>query len=119
MGLFDLTTETTAATINSLFQHYGTDTPVGITLQATLENLQIELGVRGCPLDYDFDTWGHLATNCWVKSLWEKVDHFGLGLHLEYKSLQPPRERDYPVMEEIMKSKPSKELAIKINRCRK
>ena len=90
MGLFDLTTETTAATINAFLQHYGTDSPVGVTLQATLENLQIELGVRGCPLDYDFETWGHLATNSWAKSLWEKVDHFGLGLHLEHKSLQQP-----------------------------
>ena len=83
MGLFDLTTETTAATINSLLQHYGTDSLVGITLEANKENLQIELGVRGCPLDYDFETWGHLATNGWVKALWEKVDYFGLGLHLE------------------------------------
>ena len=32
MGLFDLTTEATAATINSLLQHYGTESPVGITL---------------------------------------------------------------------------------------
>ena len=44
MGLFDLTTEATAVTINSLLQHYGTESPVGITLQAILENLQIELG---------------------------------------------------------------------------
>ena len=80
MGLFDLTTETTAATINSLLQHYGTDSPVGITLQATMKNLQIELGVSGCPLNYDYNTWAHLATNSWIKSLWEKVDYFGLGL---------------------------------------
>ena len=54
-----------------------------------------------------------------MKSLWEKVDHFGLGLHLEYKSLVPPRERDFPLMEEIIKGKPSKELSTSINRCRK
>ena len=69
MGLFDLTTETTAATINSLLQHYGTDSPVGITLQATMENLQIELGVSGCPLNYDYTIWAHLVTNSWIKSL--------------------------------------------------
>ena len=32
MGLFDFTTETAAATINSLLQHYGMDSAVGITL---------------------------------------------------------------------------------------
>ena len=66
MSLFDLTTKTTAATINSLLQHYGTNSPVGIILQTTMENLQIELGVRGCPLDYNYNMWVHLATNSWI-----------------------------------------------------
>ena len=119
MGLFDLTTETTAATINSLLQHYGTDSPVGITLQATLENLQLELGVSGCPLHYDYNTWAHLATNSWIKSLWEKVDYFGLGLQLEYENLAPLREHDTCLMEELIRLKVSKAMATKVNRCRK
>ena len=39
MGLYSVTTEATAATINTFLQHYGTESPVGITIQATLENL--------------------------------------------------------------------------------
>ena len=76
MGLFSITTETTSATINSFLQHYGTETPLGITLHAALvEYLQVEIGVRGCPLTYDFGIWGELATDSWVKSLWEKSGH--------------------------------------------
>ena len=62
MGLFDLPTETTITTLNSFLQHYGTDSSLGVTLQASLENLQMELGVVDCPFDYDNDTWHHLAT---------------------------------------------------------
>ena len=89
MGLYSVTSETTAATIDTFLQHYGTESPVGISIQATLENLQIELRVSGCPLHYDYKTWAHLATNSYIKSLWGKVDHFGLGLQLEYKPLVP------------------------------
>ena len=62
-GLYDLTCETAGATLNSLLQHYGTETPLGIYLMATLENLQVELGVQHCPLRYDFKKWGELATH--------------------------------------------------------
>eukprot|EP00975_Prorocentrum_lima_P026077 5482751-Prorocentrum_lima.AAC.1 len=44
MELFDLTTEVTAATLNSFLQHFGTNTLIGTTLQAALEYLQLELG---------------------------------------------------------------------------
>jgi len=53
MGLLNLVTETASATLNSFLQHYNTDSALGITLSATMENLQLELGVQGCPLHYD------------------------------------------------------------------
>ena len=98
MELFDLTTETTAATLNSFLQHYGSNTNIGITLLAALEYLQLEIGVDDCPFHYDFDTWGHLATDSWVKALWEKVDKLGITLLLEYTSIPKPRENDNTIM---------------------
>ena len=56
MGLFNFVTETTAATLNSFLQHYTTDSALSITLSATLENLQLELVVKGFPLHYNYDT---------------------------------------------------------------
>ena len=76
MGLYDITTETTAATINSFLQHYNMPTSLGVTLQANLENLQIELGVPDNPLMYEFSIWGALATYSWIKALWEKIHAF-------------------------------------------
>ena len=39
IGLFDLTTEVTGATLNSLLQHYGTKSPIDIVMKATLQNM--------------------------------------------------------------------------------
>ena len=79
IGLFSLTTETTGATLNSFLQHYRTDSYLGETLKVSLEHLQLEPGVSGCPLSYDYDIWGELATDSWVKSLWEKALTFPLN----------------------------------------
>ena len=59
--------ETTAAYVNCLLQHYGTNMALMDTLTAALEHLQLEIGVKGCPLNYSFDKYGRLATNTWVK----------------------------------------------------
>lgn len=119
IGLFSLTTEATGATINSFLQHYGTTSYLGQTLSAALEHLQLELGVQRCPLSYDFDTWGNLATHSWVKSLWEKIWTFKLDLEIDYPSLPLPRERDKCIMEElVMRGYRGKTLAM-LNRARK
>ena len=90
MRLFDLTTETTIATLNSFLQHFSTSSSLGITLLASMEHLQMELGVQECPFNYDYNTWQHLATDSWVKALWEKIDNMGIDLELEYEFLIPP-----------------------------
>ncbi len=68
MGLNDITIKTATKTTNVFLQNFGMDSALGIMLQATPENLQLELGVLGCPLDYDFQKWCSLATDSWIKS---------------------------------------------------
>ena len=102
IGLYDLTCETTGATLNSLLQHYGTETPLGIYLTASLENMQIELGVQHCPFLYDFNKWGELATDCWVKALWEKIFTLKLEVEIDYRQLPVPRENDSFIMEALI-----------------
>ena len=71
MELNSLPVETKVAQINCLLQHYGTTTALGTTLSAAIEHLQVEIGVTGCPLTYDYKKYSCLATNTWTKSLWE------------------------------------------------
>ena len=73
MGLYNIATKTTAATINSFLRHYNMSLSIDVTLQACLENLQLKLGVQDNPLPYDCSIWGALATDSWVKSLCEKI----------------------------------------------
>ena len=80
MGLYNIATKTTAATINSFLQHYNMSTSTGITLKACLENLQLELGVTDNPLLYNFSIWGALATDSWIKSLWEKIQAYEIEI---------------------------------------
>ena len=119
MGLEDLTAATAAATINSFLQHYQVDSALGLTLTATLENLQLELGVRDCPLRYDYKIWSPLATNTWVKALWEKIDHYRLEIDIDYTSLPFPRENDVCIMERAVAQGVRDKDLIAVNRCRK
>ena len=40
-------------------------------MTTSIENLQLELGVSECPFKYDYAILNGLATNFWVKALWE------------------------------------------------
>ena len=71
MELHSLPVETTVAQINCLLQHYDTTTALGTTLTAAIEYLQVEIGVTGCPLLYDYNKYSCLATDMWTKSLWK------------------------------------------------
>ena len=55
MELHSLPIKTTAASINSFLQHYGTETNLSLYLTALIENLQLELGVSRCPFEYDYE----------------------------------------------------------------
>ena len=87
MEMLNLPMETTAAQINCLLQDYGTNTALGDTMAATMEHLQLEIGVEGCPLDYSFEKYGSLATNTWAKSLLEKIQVYKIEILLDYKGL--------------------------------
>ena len=119
MGLYNLVTETTSANINSFLQHYNTDSALGITLSTTLENLQLELRVRLCPLHYNYDTCSGLTTNSWIKSPWEKIDKLGIKLELEYKSIPLPREKDGCIIELFVALGIRGDMLAQLNKCRK
>lgn len=80
--------------LNHLLRHYGCETAVGRLLQVSMELLLIELGMGSQPFLVNFKQCGHLVTDSWLKSVWEKVYLFGITIE-EYKvDLSPLRMGD-------------------------
>lgn len=79
---------------NKLMTHFGTQSPLGVQYQMSAELLAIEIGKSAQPLLLDFDRFGSWATDCTLKSLWEKMHCFKFQLRLNTIPLKPPREGD-------------------------
>ena len=117
-GLFHLPTEQLICRINMLLQHYHTANSLSKKLDASFRLLQLQLGTPGNPLTLSYDKWGYLAPLSWVKMLWRSLDTFNIRLHMEFRCIPLPRERDQVLMELILDSGLSKEDIKSLSRCR-
>ena len=59
------------AQICMFLSHMGKHTYVGDIVESCLESASLEIGVGGNIFDHDYELYGHLLTDCWVKTLWE------------------------------------------------
>ena len=57
---------------------------LGTTLPAAIEYMQLEIGVTGCSLLYEYNTYGVLAMHEWTQTLWEKISPYGIEVRLNY-----------------------------------
>ncbi len=80
--------------INMIIQHYGTETTIAKEFSASIEALQLEIGCIGNPLSKAYNKVHHLATQSWIKSLWEQLHFCRFLLHLEYQQLEMPQWND-------------------------
>ena len=67
-------------------------------MQASMEVFIIEGGIPTQLLSEPFGRYGKWVTDCWLKSLWEKLDTFGFRVELAPLPLQCPREEDMWLM---------------------
>ena len=63
------------AALKLFLEFSNTAWPEHMLIQTSLEYLQLEVGSGVKVLQVDFNHWGFLATECWLKSLW-KFAHF-------------------------------------------
>ena len=118
VGLLNLTIEQTIGWINMFLQHYGLDSVLSRKFKVSLEILQLEIGCAGCPLDERFAQYGHLATPCWMKSLWERLDHYNFKLNVRYPRLTIPREGDMFLVKLFYQEGVRGTRLRRLNRCR-
>jgi hypothetical protein len=74
IGLFNFEVEMNIQRINLFLQHFDSPFDIGITLRATMELVQLEVGFRDCPLLHPFAPFGQFVTYCWFRSFWEAMD---------------------------------------------
>jgi hypothetical protein len=98
-GLLSLLTKQLISRVNMLMQHYHASTNLGRQLDASLQYLQLQLGTPHNPLTLDYAKWGQISPLCWVKMLWRSSQHFDIHLHMDFKKISFPRERDQVIME--------------------
>ena len=118
IGLYNLVVEQFIAWIEIFLQHYGAGFTTSKKLRASLEALQLELGCASNPLNEEYEVLGALATEGWVKAVWERTSYYGFKIVLDYPTDKPPRTNDRSLMAVFLeKGKHGKEL-ISLNRCR-
>ena len=117
-GCPHLGVECLAAQLDKLLTHYGCNTTVGKLLQASVEMFIIELGMSPQPFQVSYARYSNLVTPCWLKSVWEKVDKFGMKVSLDNLPLAPPRLGDCWLMARFAELGYSRKEMVRLNRVR-
>ena len=106
--------------IDRLLANGDTKCLTGDILGASLEQLQLEVGIGSPVIEAPYDVYGHLATYGWWQNLWEFVSTEKITLRQEAPFIPPlQREDDYYVMERLIQRCNWSDVDIrKFNRCR-
>ncbi len=101
-----------------MLQHYHTWTTLSDKITASIKALQLEIGSRDNPLNEDFLEHGLLATDCWIKAVWERACFYKFRLNLGYVTHRFPRESDQEIVDIFLTSNAKGKDLIILNRCR-
>ena len=118
IGLWNFTREQCKSWLEAFLQHYGRNTTIAKKMIASLEALQLEIGCSRNPLSEDYTLRGGLATMCWMKAIWERVNFYNIDLILSYNNIPAPRERDCEIVSLITQYEKSAPIQRALNRVR-
>ena len=111
--------ECLVAQLNKLLMHFGCKSSLGVLLQTSMELFILELGFSATdPFATSFRRYGNLVTDGWIKSIWEKCDHFKIDIKIGNVTLEPPREGDRWIMPVLAEAGHSPEQLVRLNRVR-
>ena len=66
--------------IQTIFRHGNRNSPTGQLFRASLEQLQLEIGLPDPIFQSSFELYGNLATPCWISHIWEYCHSKGITL---------------------------------------
>jgi len=110
--------EKLAISLQFLLRHWGIDDKLGRALRYVFELSQLEIGLSGNYLFWDYYVYGGLVTHSWFKLLLEYIQYYDGKVELEGIDITPVRERDQVLMEAVTQILPSNQWE-SFNRARK
>ena len=78
--------------IMGLMNHIWQGSPTGNLLRTSLEYAKVELGIRGSYFNKNYDIYGHLGEDTWLKHLWKFL--YDSGIQIDDKSSDFPLVRE-------------------------
>eukprot|EP00956_Cyclotella_meneghiniana_P027667 scaffold62706_cov48-Cyclotella_meneghiniana.AAC.1 len=90
--------EVVISRVNLFLQHWDNPAPIGKTLRACMQALQLQCGCQGCPLAKKFYPMGELCDHSWVTSFWECVSVYNIMIEIDCDELPLPRANDQMLM---------------------
>ena len=104
--------------MQKLLLHFGCQSSLGLQLKISLSHLIIELGMSVQPLQESYADFKEHVTWCWLVSLWEKCDKFGIVVEFNDVDIAPPRQGDTWLMKRFIAAGFEAADLLKLNRVR-
>jgi len=118
LGLPDLYVDMQIGKMKEFLRHCMTKTVLGQQIQMSLETMQMQAGVQHIILNYNFKRYSMLVNPGWMTHMWQFISENGYNLQGWKNDLEPQREGDKFIMEEIIKQGYDKNKLIRLNKCR-
>ena len=119
LGLLQIYVHIIIEKLEFFLRHMTQKTQLGLSFQASVETIQVEVGSSAQFFSLGFHTYGFLTPISWMSTLWEGVSWYTLQLTPGKWSLQPPHINDMSLMDSLIQNRSfTKEEIMSVNRCR-
>ena len=107
-----------SAHLDMLVSHWDEISATGKLLKASMQILQVEVGLPGNPLNKSFEVWQETVTPCWLSSTWEFMSQYKINIDLTLEEIPTRRTNDRFIMESFIAKGAKKSQLKLLNRCR-
>ena len=123
MGIHNLFTTQGIVQIQTLLDHIWRNTETGKLIRTSMECAKMELGMNGSLFECNFDMYGFLCEETWVKHLWKYVQSNGIVVKDKVGEIPMLRENDRCITTHFARAYQAglitKSEWLKANKCRK
>lgn len=94
MGIHKLYTTQGLVHIRVVIDHIWGQTETGNLLCTSMDHIKLEASIRGHLFYHDYDKYGFLCEDMWVKYVWKFVQESGTGIEDDLDNVEFTREGD-------------------------